>query len=881
MTEVSQGVPSRPSPLPGVQMEHVLHDRITNFVENDLNNLKEVRRRYDKAGRQYDQMRERFLSLKKGIKAEVAAEADEVRGDWFEFDWEVPGKLLRGGGEGSLRNQRYVGTAWKASGDVGGGGWEDVDGRKVLRGEKGSDLQTARMQFKQARFNLMTALSSAEAKKKHVFLESIGSAVHAHLRYFKQGYELLQAVEPYIHQVILQGAVSADTNPLNSTTPLPFSQVLTFSHQAQEQANQEQTELAERIYQFRRTKEEESAQLEAAHTHAQAQALAHAHGRGGGGRMSGAGLAGADGAGGGEGFGQGRGPYRPSGGVKSSSVEQMMRAGAGGQRKVMKQGYLVQVIKQGYLVRRTAAARSRHFFVLDSRGSLYYHKDAQNARSDTLSSLFSLVRARTTDATPAAPPPANPMAQHYRPLGLGGRGSGGGHGEEGGDDHSTDSMGMGAGMGGMGMGGMGMGMGMGMGEEEERNHALQYESLNLLTATIKMDADEPDLRFCFRLVTPDCTHMLQAESAAEQRDWMEKITAVIASLLNSHTTAQHNPALTTAQAGWLVLLLWQQCCYTVFTALLQPPTSKSPFFPFPSATAALTSHNSCPQSGQPIAGAGLSGPISGEPNHLPPGSITGRAGRSAAHSGAATGGAGLCEWQRPLRRCSRAHPDWASLNLCVLLCIDCSGVHPNLGVHRSKVPPSLRNFPLPSATSPFPPQLPPSLRNFPLPFATSPFPPQLPPSLRNFPLPFATSPFPPQLPPSLRSFPLPSAASPFPPQLPPSLRNFPLPFATSPFPPRHAPSVLPCHQVCSLTLDVKVWTAPLVRSLTLDVKVWTAPLVRLMAIVGNDFANSVWEQQLKDVQGGREGNAGSSGRALTRYVVRCAVWCAVLCGALY
>ncbi|CAI7842152.1 unnamed protein product, partial [Closterium sp. NIES-53] len=37
------------------QMEHVLHDRITNFVENDLNNLKEVRRRYDKAGRQYDQ----------------------------------------------------------------------------------------------------------------------------------------------------------------------------------------------------------------------------------------------------------------------------------------------------------------------------------------------------------------------------------------------------------------------------------------------------------------------------------------------------------------------------------------------------------------------------------------------------------------------------------------------------------------------------------------------------------------------------------------------------------------------------------------------------------------------------------------------------------
>ncbi|CAI5460306.1 unnamed protein product [Closterium sp. Yama58-4] len=514
------------------------------------------------------QMRERFLSLKKGIKAEVAAEADE-------------------------------------------------------------DLQNARMQFEQARFNLMTALSSAEAKKKHVFLESIGSAVHAHLRYFKQ-------------------SICFSIHSLPSIRSLS------------------QTELAERIYQFRRTQEEESAQLEAAHTHAQAQALAHAQGRGGGGRMSGAGPGGAEGGAGGEGFGQGRGPYRPSGGVTSTSVEQMMRAGAGGQRKV-------QVIKQGYLVRRTAAARSRHFFVLDSRGSLYYHKDAQNARSDTLSSLFSLVRPRTADAAPAAPPPANPMAQHYRPLGVGGRGGGGGHGEDGGDEHGTDAMGMGMG----GTGGMGGMSGMGgMGEEEERNHSLLYESLNLLTATVKMDADEPDLRFCFRLVTPDCTHTLQAESAAEQRDWMEKITAVIASLLNSHTTAQ----------------------------------------PAPSVADLTISHRAASQDGQAAAL-----PIVERPLEV----------------------LGYVSGNDRCADCSRAHPDWASLNLCVLLCIDCSGVHRNLGVHRSKV-----------------------------------------------------------------------------------------------------------------------------RSLTLDVKVWTAPLVRLMAIVGNDFANSVWEQGLKDVQGGavggREGPPGAASRALTR-----------------
>ena len=35
--------------------------------------------------------------------------------------------------------------------------------------------------------------------------------------------------------------------------------------------------------------------------------------------------------------------------------------------------------------------------------------------------------------------------------------------------------------------------------------------------------------------------------------------------------------------------------------------------------------------------------------------------------------------------CGSSEPDWASLNLGTLLCIECSGIHRRLGVHVSKV----------------------------------------------------------------------------------------------------------------------------------------------------------------------------------------------------
>uniref|UniRef100_A0A804NNI1 BAR domain-containing protein n=1 Tax=Zea mays TaxID=4577 RepID=A0A804NNI1_MAIZE len=61
------------------------------------------------------------------------------------------------------------------------------------------ELHSARSSFEQARFNLVTSLSHVEATKRYEFLEAVSATMDSHLRYFKQGYELLHQMEPYIN----------------------------------------------------------------------------------------------------------------------------------------------------------------------------------------------------------------------------------------------------------------------------------------------------------------------------------------------------------------------------------------------------------------------------------------------------------------------------------------------------------------------------------------------------------------------------------------------------------------------------------------------------------------------------------------------------------
>ncbi|KAJ4710370.1 ADP-ribosylation factor GTPase-activating protein [Melia azedarach] len=120
------------------QVEHVLIDRLTEFLNVDLQDAKESRRRFDKSVHAYDQAREKFVSLKKNARDDIVAELEE----------------------------------------------------------------NSKSAFEKSRFNLVSALMNIEAKKKYEFLESISAIMDVHLRYFKLGYDLLSKIEPYIHQVL-------------------------------------------------------------------------------------------------------------------------------------------------------------------------------------------------------------------------------------------------------------------------------------------------------------------------------------------------------------------------------------------------------------------------------------------------------------------------------------------------------------------------------------------------------------------------------------------------------------------------------------------------------------------------------------------------------
>ncbi|KAL6567921.1 ADP-ribosylation factor GTPase-activating protein agd3 [Orobanche gracilis] len=454
------------------QVEHMLNERLLQFVNLDLHDVKEARKRFDKASLLYDQAREKFLSLRKGTRSDVAAVLEE-------------------------------------------------------------ELHHARSTFEQERFNLVTALSHVEAKKRFDFLEAVSDTMAAHLRYFKQGYELLHQMEPYINQVS------------------------TYAKQSKERSNYEQAALNEKMQDYKRQINRES-------------------------RCS---SSGSNGSPNGDGI-------QTIGRSSHKMIEAVMQSAAKGK---------VQTIRQGYLSKRSSNMRGdwkRRFFVLDSRGMLYYYRKRSSKPSGSGSQLSSQRNSSELGSGLLS----RWLSSHYR---------GGVHDEK----------------------------------------SVAHHTVNLLTSTIKVDADQSDLRFCFRIISPTKNYTLQAESALDQMDWIEKITGVIASLLSSQAPESFLPASPMGSGHQL-------------------STSESSSF-----GSADFDHGAVEEyTSERFASLHLERPLRSIQQQK-----AGLKSEKPIDVLRKVGGNDKCA------DCGASEPDWASLNLGVLICIECCGVHRNLGVHISKV----------------------------------------------------------------------------------------------------------------------------------------------------------------------------------------------------
>ncbi|XP_023551323.1 ADP-ribosylation factor GTPase-activating protein AGD4-like isoform X2 [Cucurbita pepo subsp. pepo] len=426
------------------QVEHVLSDRLMQFLNEDLQGVRDSRQCFDKAMHEYDQAREKFVSLKKNTRGDIVAEFEK-------------------------------------------------------------DLLNSKSAFEKSRFNLVNALMNVEAKKKYEFLESISALMDAHLRYFKLGHDLLGQMEPFIHQV------------------------LTYTQQSKELANNEQDKLAKRIQEFR-----SQAQLD---------------------------------------------NLQDSNSLDLSVIsDSILGSGTSSYRNVDTASMFivngqVETIKQGYLLKRSSGSRGewkRMFFVLDSQGALYYYKNKGNKYMGHQSLSF------------------NRSNEHHKSVFDRFR-----------SRHKRAS--------------------------SFNEEILRCSTVNLHTSTIKKDAEDTDLRLCFRIISPSKTYTLQAENEADRLDWINKITGAIASLFNSYFLQQP------------------------FLEAKHDESYNNNFDDYN----VQTLHQKGLEDGSQV------GSVSKILREIP--------------------GNDLCA------ECGTPEPKWASLNLGILLCIECSGVHRNLGVHISKV----------------------------------------------------------------------------------------------------------------------------------------------------------------------------------------------------
>lgn len=419
----------------------------------------------------------------------------------------------------------------------------------VAQAEK--DLRRARSTYDADRFGLARTLLSIHHTKRSFFVETTSGLVDAHMRFFKQGFDLIRLMEPFIHESLgrvqdwRQGA-QRDMDLFDDRIAVYLEGGVPGERPGDDQgsASSSQDAVAGRI------------------GHRHQRSVSH----GSVGSFT----------------NQVVSSPRGSGPVQMSALQSQMAQEIEASMRLHHQKGKVGILKQGYLLKRSSNLRGdwkSRFFVLDSNGSLYYYTK-------------NLTFIKSNQAT---------TQQRF-----------------------------------------------------EQGHAgVPHETVELLTSTVKLDADDDDqLRFCFRIVSPMRTYTLQAESEQDRQAWVCAIQCVIASLLNGINDESGGGAATRgayASPG-LESALSTHSIYTDVDADstdLCPENSEGDFMTASSFRTELS------------AEAVEDNPVLDELRSVP--------------------GNACCA------DCGAPMPDWASLNLTVTLCIECSGTHRKLGVHVSKV----------------------------------------------------------------------------------------------------------------------------------------------------------------------------------------------------
>ncbi|KAI5260825.1 ArfGap-domain-containing protein [Aureobasidium subglaciale] len=187
---------------------------------------------------------------------------------------------------------------------------------------------------------------------------------------------------------------------------------------------------------------------------------------------------------------------------------------------------------------------------------------------------------------------------------------------------------------------------------------LHMDPIDLRVASVR-EARNADRRFCFEVITPQFTRVYQAPSEEDMRSWIASINNALQSAFETRpsTSAPSTEKVSSAR--------------NTIAAVLTGKTT-----PFSSQRASTNATSSYISSSSKIVSRHAT--TGDKPTYMKPDNET----PSALLNQIRESDAG----NKYCADCNSEHKvEWVSINLGIILCIECSGIHRSLGTHISKV----------------------------------------------------------------------------------------------------------------------------------------------------------------------------------------------------